>query len=160
MRASVQKMRPRRKGSQSASGEAPGRTPGSPEPASSAAPEHTRNSPAGTPGYPDPAGTARVTGIAGQGRPAHVRTRLIVAVAVVAAAIAAAGAPSIITASSDLNDSQNLVTLADRTKDALTLAHALADERDEVTSYIAAGRPDGEGPPSGTAPASTGRSTS
>ncbi|WP_235989862.1 nitrate- and nitrite sensing domain-containing protein [Streptomyces ureilyticus] len=146
MRASVQKMRPRRKGSQSASGEASGRTPGSPdspEPASSAAPGRTRNSPAGKPSYPDPAGAA---GNAGRGRPAHVRTRLIVAVAVVAAAIAAAGAPSIVTASSDLNDSQNLVTLADQTKDALTLAHALADERDEVTSYIAAGRPDGEGP--------------
>jgi signal transduction histidine kinase len=69
-----------------------------------------------------------------------------VAVAAVAAAIASAGAPSVVAASSDLNDSQNLVTLADQTKDALTLAHALADERDEVTSYIAAGRPDGEGP--------------
>ncbi|GGK52388.1 histidine kinase [Streptomyces flaveus] len=121
----MQKMRPRRKGNQTASNEASGRPPGSP------------NSPAREPGRPDPAG---------KGRPAHVRTRLIVAVAVVAAAIAGAGTPSIVTASSDLNDSQNLVTLADHTKDALTLAHALADERDEVTSYIAAGRPDGEGP--------------
>ena len=83
---------------------------------------------------------------AGRGRPAHVRSRLIIAVAVVAAAIAGAGAPSVITASSDLNDSQNLVTLAGRTQDALALAHSLADERDEVTSYIAAGRPDGQGP--------------
>ncbi|MFC4464367.1 nitrate- and nitrite sensing domain-containing protein [Streptomyces xiangluensis] len=97
----------------------------------------SQNSPAGQPSHPDPAG---------QSRPAHVRTRLIVAVAVVAVAIAGAGAPSVVAASSDLNDSQNLVTLADQTKDALTLAHALADERDEVTSYIAAGRPDGEGP--------------
>ncbi|GAB3007270.1 nitrate- and nitrite sensing domain-containing protein [Streptomyces pseudoechinosporeus] len=118
----MQKMRPRRKGSQTASSEASGRPPGSP---------------AREPSHPDPAG---------KGRPAHVRTRLIVAVAVVAAAIAGAGTPSVVTASSDLNDSQNLVTLADHTKDALTLAHALADERDEVTSYIAAGRPDGEGP--------------
>lgn len=118
-------MRPRRKGNQTAPGEASGRTPGSPNP---------------------PAGEPRSPGAAGQGRPARVRTRLIVAVAVVAAAIAGAGAPSVVTASSDLNDSQNLVTLADRTKDALTLAHALADERDEVISYIAAGRPDGEGP--------------
>ncbi|NGO14980.1 sensor histidine kinase [Streptomyces sp. HC44] len=130
MRASVQKMRPRRKGSQTASDEASGRTPGSPN---SPEPEHRPNS-------PDPADPA------GKGRPAHVRTRLIVAVAVVAAAIAGAGAPSVVAASGDLNDSQNLVTLADRTKDALTLAHALADERDEVTSYIAAGRPDGQGP--------------
>lgn len=32
------------------------------------------------------------------------------------------------------------MTLAEQTQDALDLAHALADERDEVTSYIAAGR--------------------
>jgi signal transduction histidine kinase len=121
MRAPVQKMRPRRKGRQSASGEASGHTPNSPTA------QNTQ----------DPAG---------RGRPAHVRSRLIVAVAVVAAAIAGAGAPSVITASSELNDSQNLVTLAGRTQDALALAHSLSDERDEVTSYIAAGRPDGKGP--------------
>ncbi|MER6121595.1 nitrate- and nitrite sensing domain-containing protein [Streptomyces sp. NPDC001795] len=79
---------------------------------------------------------------AGSGRrPAHVRNRLIVAVAVVAAAIAGAGAPGIVAASGQLNDSQNLVTLAEQTQDALALAHSLADERDAVTSYVAAGRP-------------------
>ncbi|MCX5560703.1 nitrate- and nitrite sensing domain-containing protein [Streptomyces sp. NBC_00038] len=83
---------------------------------------------------------------AGRGRTAHVRNRLIVAVAVVAAAIAGAGAPTILTASGQLNDSQNLVTLAQRTQQALTLAHSLADERDEVTSYIAAGRPKAKAP--------------
>ncbi|MFD5628111.1 nitrate- and nitrite sensing domain-containing protein [Streptomyces sp. NPDC127072] len=82
----------------------------------------------------------------GRGRTAHVRNRLIVAVAVVAAAIAGAGAPTILTASGQLNDSQNLVTLAQRTQQALTLAHSLADERDEVTSYIAAGRPKDKAP--------------
>ncbi|MEU9786107.1 nitrate- and nitrite sensing domain-containing protein [Streptomyces phaeochromogenes] len=117
----MQKMRPRRKGRQSASGEASGHTPNSPT---------AQN-------IPDPAG---------RGRPAHVRSRLIIAVAVVAAAIAGAGTPSVIAASSELNDSQNLVTLAGRTQDALALAHSLSDERDEVTSYIAAGRPDGKGP--------------
>ncbi|MFD0305127.1 nitrate- and nitrite sensing domain-containing protein [Streptomyces sp. NPDC127119] len=121
MRAPVQKMRPRRKGRQPASGEASGHTPNSP------APQDT----------PDPAG---------RGRPAHVRSRLIVAVAVVAAAIAGAGAPSVIAASGQLNDSQNLVTSAERTQDALALAHSLADERDEVTSYLAAGRPKGQAP--------------
>jgi hypothetical protein len=75
-----------------------------------------------------------------------VRNRLIVAVAVVAAAIAGAGAPTVLAASEQLNDSQNLVTLAGRTQQALTLAHALADERDEVTSYIAAGRPKSKAP--------------
>ncbi|MFF7972174.1 nitrate- and nitrite sensing domain-containing protein [Streptomyces sp. NPDC007905] len=82
----------------------------------------------------------------GTGRPTHVRTRLIVAVAVVAAAIAGAGAPSLLTASQDLGDSQDLVTLAGRTQDALALAHSLADERDEVSSYIAAGRPKAKAP--------------
>ena len=83
---------------------------------------------------------------ADRGRRAHVRNRLIIAVAVVAAAIAGAGAPSVIAASAQLNDSQNLVTLAGQTQDALVLAHSLADERDEVTSYLAAGRPKSKAP--------------
>ncbi|PWI20504.1 histidine kinase [Streptomyces sp. Act143] len=82
----------------------------------------------------------------GKGRPTHVRNRLIVAVAVVAAAVAGAGAPSVLAASQDLSDSQDLVTLAEQTQDALALAHALADERDEVTSYVAAGRPESKAP--------------
>ncbi|MEV0178380.1 nitrate- and nitrite sensing domain-containing protein [Streptomyces sp. NPDC050625] len=82
----------------------------------------------------------------GTGRPTHVRNRLIVAVAVVAAAIAGAGAPSVLAASGQLSDSQELVTLAGRTQDALALAHSLADERDEVTSYVAAGRPKSKAP--------------
>ncbi|MFF3413391.1 nitrate- and nitrite sensing domain-containing protein [Streptomyces sp. NPDC002698] len=86
------------------------------------------------------------TGSTGRGRTAHVRNRLIVAVAVVAASIAGAGAPMVLSASQQLNDSQNLVTLAQRTQQALTLAHALADERDEVTSYVAAGRPKAKAP--------------
>ncbi|MEV5956655.1 nitrate- and nitrite sensing domain-containing protein [Streptomyces sp. NPDC051987] len=93
--------------------------------------------------------TASETGAAapvGTGRPKHVRTRLIVAVAVVAAAIAGAGAPALLTASGQLSDSQDLVTLAGRTQNALALAHSLADERDEVTSYIAAGRPKSKAP--------------
>ncbi|MGW2420004.1 nitrate- and nitrite sensing domain-containing protein [Streptomyces sp. NPDC001709] len=93
----------------------------------------------------DPAGTAQQTPV-GTGRPTHVRTRLIVAVAVVAAAVAGAGAPSLLTASQDVSDSQDLVTLAARTQDALALANSLADERDEVTSYIAAGRPKSKAP--------------
>lgn len=82
----------------------------------------------------------------GKGRRTHVRNRLIVAVAVVAAAIAGAGTPSVIAASGQLSDSQDLVTLGGQTQDALTLAHSLADERDEVTSYIAAGRPKAKAP--------------
>ncbi|MCG7208047.1 sensor histidine kinase [Streptomyces arenae] len=82
----------------------------------------------------------------GSGRAKHVRTRLIVAVAVVAAAIAGAGGPALLTASGQLSDSQDLVTLAGRTQDALALANSLADERDEATSYIAAGRPKSKAP--------------
>lgn len=82
----------------------------------------------------------------GKGRPTHVRNRLIVAVAVVAAAIAGAGAPSVLAASGQLHDSQELVTLAEQTQGALVLAHSLADERDDVTSYIAAGRPKSKAP--------------
>ncbi|MFJ8600430.1 nitrate- and nitrite sensing domain-containing protein [Streptomyces shenzhenensis] len=92
-----------------------------------------------------PEGSAEHTPV-GTGRPTHVRNRLIVAVAVVAAAVAGAGAPSLFTASGQLSDAQELVTLAGRTETALTLAHALADERDEVTSYIAAGRPESKAP--------------
>ncbi|MFF8641745.1 nitrate- and nitrite sensing domain-containing protein [Streptomyces sp. NPDC015345] len=76
---------------------------------------------------------------------ARVRNRLIVSVAVVAAAIAGAGAPAIVAASGRLNDTQSLVTLAEQTQQAVSLGHSLADERDEVTSFIAAGRPGGKG---------------
>ncbi|MEU9735062.1 nitrate- and nitrite sensing domain-containing protein [Streptomyces sp. NPDC048002] len=120
MRAPVQKTRPRRSGKRTAN---------------AGGPEHT---PDGT------AGTGAVS--AGKGRPTHVRNRLIIAVAVVAAAIAAAGAPSIVTASAQVHDTQELVTLSEQTEDALTLAHSLADERDEVTAYVAAGRPKAKAP--------------
>ncbi|MEZ3177800.1 nitrate- and nitrite sensing domain-containing protein [Streptomyces pimonensis] len=93
-----------------------------------------------------PTGEAERTAGVGRGRPTHVRNRLIVAVAVVAAAIAAAGAPSVLAASGELKDSQDLVTFAEQTQDALALAHSLADERDEVVPYIAAGRPKSKAP--------------
>ncbi|RFU86752.1 histidine kinase [Streptomyces triticagri] len=97
-------------------------------------------------GGKDGAGSARPEGEAATGgRTVRVRSRLVIAVAVVAATVAGAGAPAIIGASSRLNESQRLVTLAELTEEAVTLAHSLADERDEVTSYIAAGRPQGKG---------------
>ncbi|MFF1919577.1 nitrate- and nitrite sensing domain-containing protein [Streptomyces sp. NPDC058221] len=82
------------------------------------------------------------------GRPVRVRSRLVAGVAVVGITVIAAGAPAALTASSELNDSQRLVTLAELNQQAVALAHSLADERDEVTAYIAAGR---EGKPGGTA---------
>ncbi|MCT7353920.1 nitrate- and nitrite sensing domain-containing protein [Streptomyces sp. 15-116A] len=93
-----------------------------------------------------PAGDTEQTPTVGRGRPTRVRNRLIVAVAVVAAAIAGAGTPSLLTASGQLSDAQELVTLSEQTQDALSLAHSLADERDEVTSFIAAGRPKSKAP--------------
>ncbi|MGV9450427.1 sensor histidine kinase [Streptomyces sp. NPDC003635] len=116
----MQMTRPRRSGKQKAS---------------AGGPEHTPGTTTGT-------GTTS----AGKGRPTHVRNRLIIAVAVVAAAIAAAGAPSIVTASAQLHDTQELVTLSEQTEDALALAHSLADERDEVTVYVAAGRTKSKAP--------------
>ncbi|WP_437016348.1 nitrate- and nitrite sensing domain-containing protein [Streptomyces sp. enrichment culture] len=117
----MQKTRPRRTGKQAAPAQGAEQTSGSHGP--------------GIPSAP-----------VGKGRPTHVRNRLIVAVAVVAAAIAGAGVPSIVAASGQLHDTQDLVTLAERTEDALALAHSLADERDEVTPYIAAGRPRSKAP--------------
>ncbi|MFF2850702.1 nitrate- and nitrite sensing domain-containing protein [Streptomyces sp. NPDC058001] len=121
MRAPVQKLRPRRKGRKSAT---------------EGAADGTAAAPGGSGGSPRPGPRARR---------ARVRNRLIISVAVVAAAIAGAGAPAIVAASGDVNDAQNLVTLAERTQQAVTLANALADERDEVTAWIAVGRPDGKG---------------
>ncbi|WP_369172340.1 nitrate- and nitrite sensing domain-containing protein [Streptomyces sp. R28] len=126
MRAPVQKMRPRRSGKQTSSAGGAQSTPGTTH--------GTTN------------GTTADVAPAGKGRPTHVRNRLIVAVTVVAAAIAGAGVPSVVAASGQLHDSQKLVTLAEQTEDALTLAHSLADERDEVTSYVAAGRPKSKAP--------------
>ncbi|MFE5207938.1 nitrate- and nitrite sensing domain-containing protein [Streptomyces sp. NPDC056600] len=121
----MQKTRPRRTGKKKASREGTENSP----------------TPTGTPGASAPAG-----GEVGRGRPTHVRNRLIVAVAVVAAAVAGAGAPSLLSSAGRLDESKDLVTLTAQTQDALTLAHALADERDEVTPYIAAGRPESRAP--------------
>ncbi|MFG2683618.1 nitrate- and nitrite sensing domain-containing protein [Streptomyces sp. NPDC048392] len=117
----MQKTRPRRTDKQAAPAGSAQRTPGTSPPPPPEAP-------------------------VGKGRPTHVRNRLIGAVAVVAAAVAGAGAPSVVAASGQLHDSQALVTLAEQTQGALTLAHSLADERDEVTPYIAAGRPESKAP--------------
>ncbi|MGW1277068.1 nitrate- and nitrite sensing domain-containing protein [Streptomyces tsukubensis] len=80
-----------------------------------------------------------------RGRSKKLRSRLVVGVAVVALIVTGAGAPGLLDSSSELHDSQRLVTLAELNRQAVTLAHALADERDEVTAYIAAGREGGPG---------------
>lgn len=74
-------------------------------------------------------------------------------VAVVGITVIAAGAPAALGASSDLNESQRLVTLAELNQQAITLAHSLADERDEVTAHIAGGREDEDATSGTTSPA-------
>ncbi|MEU5920392.1 nitrate- and nitrite sensing domain-containing protein [Streptomyces sp. NPDC047141] len=74
------------------------------------------------------------------GRPKRVRNRLVAGVALVSVTVLAAGAPAILAASTELTESQRLVTLAELDRQAVTLAHSLADERDEVVAYVAAGR--------------------
>ncbi|MYY02118.1 nitrate- and nitrite sensing domain-containing protein [Streptomyces sp. ATexAB-D23] len=83
---------------------------------------------------------AAPTAGAGSGRTVRVRTRLVAGVAVVGITVIAAGTPAVLAASSDLTDAQQLVTLAELNQQAISLAHSLADERDEVTTYIAGGR--------------------
>ncbi|MFE2743416.1 nitrate- and nitrite sensing domain-containing protein [Streptomyces scopuliridis] len=74
------------------------------------------------------------------GRRVRVRNRLVAGVAVLGVTVIAAGTPAVLTASTELNDAQNLVVLAELNRQAVILGHSLADERDEVIVYIAAGR--------------------
>ncbi|MFG2228872.1 nitrate- and nitrite sensing domain-containing protein [Streptomyces sp. NPDC048723] len=85
-------------------------------------------------------GTA-ADGPAPAGRRVRVRRRLVVGVAVAGLTVLAAGAPAVVSASTELNDSQHLVTLAEQTRQTLTLTHLLGDERDAVVEYAAKGRP-------------------
>ncbi|MFE6914548.1 sensor histidine kinase [Streptomyces rubiginosohelvolus] len=88
-------------------------------------------------------------------RTVRVRSRLVAGVAVVGVIVVAAGTPAVLGASADLTESQRLVTLAELNQQAVTLGHSLADERDAVTAYIAAGRAeegdDGDGAKNRTA---------
>ncbi|MEU3775992.1 nitrate- and nitrite sensing domain-containing protein [Streptomyces sp. NPDC032472] len=89
-------------------------------------------------------GTA-TDGPAPAGRRVRVRSRLVVGVAVAGLTVLAAGAPAVVTATRELNDSQALVTLAEQAQHTLTLAHLLGDERDAAVEYVAKGRPGGQG---------------
>ena len=80
--------------------------------------------------------TSTVTTSARRGR---VRNRLLVSVTLCAVAVLAAGAPGVATASRDLTDSQRLVDRAELGRRAVSLSHALADERDAVVRLIATG---------------------
>ncbi len=148
MRAPVQKKRPRGKGSMgstASSGPVAPQVPPSPAIPSAKSDGHTAPVP---PAFTEPSAEARAasdTTLLPGGRPVRVRRRLVAGVAAVTLTVAAAGAPAILLASNDLTESQRLVTLAELNRQAVTLAHSLADERDEVTAYIAAGREDQQG---------------
>ncbi|MFC0599540.1 nitrate- and nitrite sensing domain-containing protein [Streptomyces palmae] len=74
-----------------------------------------------------------------------MRNRLVAGVLVVSIAVAAAGAPAIAAAIDDTHDSQRLVDLAQAGREAVVLAHSLADERDAMTEFVAAGRSSASG---------------
>ncbi|MEV8330981.1 sensor histidine kinase [Streptomyces niveus] len=103
----------------------------------------------GSQGPAEPRKAVPATGTAGAatapaGKPVRVRSRLIIAVAVVGATVVAAGMPAILGASSELTDAQRLVTLAELNRQSAVLAYSLADERDEVVVHIAGGREEPE----------------
>lgn len=116
----MQKKRPRGKGGR------PTGTPGDPQalatPQETPAPRTQDGHTADGPAEQAPAG-----------RPRRVRNRLVAGVAVVGLVVVAAGTPGILATSAELTESQRLVTLAGLDRQAVTLAHSLADERDEVT---------------------------
>ncbi|MDI9888393.1 nitrate- and nitrite sensing domain-containing protein [Streptomyces sp. HNM0645] len=144
----MQKKRPRGKGSM---GSTASSGPVAPQvPPAPAIPSATSDGPANPvpPAFTEPSVEARAASTSGLlpgGRPVRVRRRLVAGVAAVTLTVAAAGAPAILLASGDLTESQRLVTLAELNRQAVTLAHSLADERDEVTAYVAAGREDQQG---------------
>ncbi|PWI44633.1 histidine kinase [Streptomyces sp. ICBB 8177] len=69
-----------------------------------------------------------------------MRTRLIAALLVSLVAVLAASAPGLAAAASDLTQSQRLLSLTRLNTSAMALSHALADERDDMAAYVAAGR--------------------
>ncbi|MEU1629867.1 nitrate- and nitrite sensing domain-containing protein [Streptomyces sp. NPDC020096] len=70
----------------------------------------------------------------------RVRQRLLVALLVSVIAVLAAGAPGLAAAIGDLSESQRLLRLTELNTSAIALSHSLADERDDMTAYVAAGR--------------------
>ncbi|MBW1603059.1 nitrate- and nitrite sensing domain-containing protein [Streptomyces sp. JJ66] len=72
-----------------------------------------------------------------RGRRTRVRNRLLGSVALCALAVLAAGAPSVVTGTAHVAESQELVDQAETSRRAVSLAHALADERDAAVRAVA-----------------------
>lgn len=74
---------------------------------------------------------------AGKGR---VRSRLLAALLICAVIVPAAAAPGVAVAVREVSDAQDEVTAAELTIRAVSLAHSLADERDDMAAFVAGGR--------------------
>ncbi|MFD8010809.1 nitrate- and nitrite sensing domain-containing protein [Streptomyces sp. NPDC059762] len=136
----MQKKRPR--SMNGARSQTPGEPPAPGTPSNTGStPSAGTGAPAGT-AAPAPGAPAPTPG----GRTKRVRNRLVAGVALVGVIVLGAGAPAVLTASTELNESRRLVTLAELDRQAVTLAHSLADERDEVVAFVAAGRDEQTGP--------------
>ncbi|MGQ4512319.1 nitrate- and nitrite sensing domain-containing protein [Streptomyces sp. DW26H14] len=92
------------------------------------------------------------------GRRKRVRTRLVAGVAVTGIVVVAAGTPVLLHASAQLDDAQRLLTLARLDRQVVVLSRSLADERDQVVVFVAAGRPAKDTGDSGDAGGSDGDS--
>ncbi|MBL1113610.1 nitrate- and nitrite sensing domain-containing protein [Streptomyces sp. 110] len=93
----------------------------------------------------DAVGEPRQDEAAPRRRTVRVRRRLTTSVALVSVAVLGAGTPAVLLALDDTTDAQRLVDLAGTNRGAVTLAHALADERDAMTRYVADGRTSASG---------------
>ncbi|MCQ8191529.1 sensor histidine kinase [Streptomyces rugosispiralis] len=93
----------------------------------------------------DAVGEPRQDEAAPRRRTVRVRRRLTTSVALVSVAVLGAGTPAVLLALDDTTDAQHLVDLAETNRSTVTLAHALADERDAMTRYVADGRTSASG---------------
>ncbi|WP_413103251.1 nitrate- and nitrite sensing domain-containing protein [Streptomyces sp. Inha503] len=93
----------------------------------------------------DAVGEPRHDEAAPRRRTVRVRRRLTTSVALVSVAVLGAGTPAVLLALDDTTDAQHLVDLAETNRSTVTLAHALADERDAMTRYVADGRTSASG---------------
>ncbi|MFE0630482.1 nitrate- and nitrite sensing domain-containing protein [Streptomyces sp. NPDC058864] len=73
-------------------------------------------------------------------RTKRVRQRLLGALLICAVTVLAASAPGIATGVRDLAEAQRLVGMARLEAQAVSLSHALADERDDMAVFVAGGR--------------------
>jgi signal transduction histidine kinase len=101
--------------------------------------------PGGSPAQTASPETASGSRPSAPGRRSRVRNRLLAGVALCSLAVIGAGTPAVLTGTDNLSESQELVERAELGKRSVALAHALADERDGMVEYVAAGRTSRDG---------------